>query len=497
MGAGASAQSLSPAARKACIDEFTKLKAEFESKVAGSASDADMVTFLKECGDKMQLAALKSAQVAPAGRLTAHKPAQTGLPKARASSKKAKGPTRRRSYGMKESKRFEEMAKGDKQNLVASASEPALDSMDAIEAANAEMAKKLEEMKVANAQIYGAIPEGAEAAQDSWDSVTQLPYCPVCQMAFKSASQLTRHEKYSSLHAKNKESAEQQAETDEKLKALDIRQEEGKDYAMLYFGSKFFWRSQDNIDISFYQHIVMHCIEVVPFDVYKSKQLDRLYFDKYIVESLIDADVKKAVDSKRNALAEKRKNDKFGDSIEFNETEEYNNAQRMEVTTFILSRLQLQTLEEGQATKSKSKLVYTPLGNAADKAGPTPLLADKPELVVPVQVTHRRNTSSAEVKAKIREVEQSQVDLKSAITRCEKVTTLVHSFISLSSNDRYKGMSLPKKRFVMAARKVMQIAEVERTKRFLAEREAKSNPVPSPDGKVRRKRNSVLVRNEV
>lgn len=496
MGAGASAQSLSPEARKACIEEFSKLKVDFESKVAESVSDAEIVAFLKECGDKMQIAALKSAQVAPAGRVTSHKPAQSGLPKGRA-SKRPKGPTRRRSYGLKESKRFEEMAKGDgAKKMEVSSSEPVLDSMDAIEAANAEMAKKLEEMKVANAEISGAVPEGAEAAVDSWDSVTQLPYCAVCQMAFKSVSQLTRHEKYSSLHQKNVESAEQKAETDEKLKFLDIRQEEGKDYTMLYFGSKFFWRSQDNIDISFYQHIVLHCIEVVPFDVYKSKPLDRLYFDKFVVESLIESDVKKAVESKKNALAEKKKHDKFGDSIPFNETEEYNNAQRMEVTTFILSRLQLQTLEEGQATKVKSKLVYTPLGNEADKSGPSPLLLDKPDLLVPVQVTHRRNTSSAEVKAKIREVEQSQQDLKSAITRCEKITKLVHTFISLNSSDRYKGMSLPKKRFVMAARKVMQIAEVERTKKFLADREARKNGV-SPDGKVRRKRNSVLVRNEI
>lgn len=496
MGAGASVETLSPVARQACLEEFIKMKGDIETKLAEPENDESIARFLKECGETLAIVALKSAQVPPAGRLT-HKPTQTGLAKGRM-SKKPKGPTRRRSYGMKESKRFEEMARGEKngQCIEVSASEPVLDTMEQLEAQNAEMAKKLEEMKVSNAEIAGAAPEGAETAVDSWDSVTQLPYCAVCQMAFKSISQLDRHTKYSSLHQKNIESAEKQAETDQKLKALDIRQEEGKDYALLYFGSKFFWRSQDNVDISFYQHIVLHCVEVVPYDVYKGKPLDRLYFDKFVVENLIEADVKKVVETKRAALAEKKKNDKFGDVIPFDEAEAYNNAQRMELTTFILSRLQLQSLAEGQGTKMKSKLVYTPLGNGADKAGPSPLLLDKPELLVPVQVTHRRNTSSAEVKAKLREVEESQQDLKSAITRCEKITKLVHTFISINSSDRYKGMSLPKKRFVMAARKIIQIKAVERTKKFLAEQEAKKLGL-SPDGRPRRKRNSVLVRTEL
>ena len=64
---------------------------------------------------------------------------------------------------------------------------------------------------------------------------------------------------------------------------LQQRQVEGKDYRLLYYGSKFFWRTQDNIDFSFYLHIALLIIEVVPFDVYKNKELDRIYLDKYMV----------------------------------------------------------------------------------------------------------------------------------------------------------------------------------------------------------------------
>ncbi len=38
---------------------------------------------------------------------------------------------------------------------------------------------------------------------DSWESVTQQPFCTVCQMAFKSLAFLDRHVKYSDLHTKN------------------------------------------------------------------------------------------------------------------------------------------------------------------------------------------------------------------------------------------------------------------------------------------------------
>ena len=38
---------------------------------------------------------------------------------------------------------------------------------------------------------------------DCWDSVTQQPFCTICQMAFKSIAFLERHNKYSDLHKSN------------------------------------------------------------------------------------------------------------------------------------------------------------------------------------------------------------------------------------------------------------------------------------------------------
>jgi hypothetical protein len=48
-----------------------------------------------------------------------------------------------------------------------------------------------------------AVATEAPPAVDSWDSITQQPYCNICQMAFKSISFLDRHVNHSTIHAHN------------------------------------------------------------------------------------------------------------------------------------------------------------------------------------------------------------------------------------------------------------------------------------------------------
>ena len=490
MGAGASA--LAPAVKTVLIEEFSKKRSEFDAKITSNTGDEDIAKFLTDFGASMVKLALVSAQTPPSGKIV-HKPVQGGLAKGSSSKagKSRRGPTRRRSYGVSDAKKLEAVA--EQKPMTESASAPVIDAVDVIKASQDEMAKQMAAMKL-------DAPSGTvEETVDSWDSVTQLPYCNVCQMAFKNAGQLSRHEKYSNLHTMNVKAANTDADKEkaESEKQLAIRQEEGKDYRLLYYGSKFFWRTQDNIDLSFYQHIVLHVIEVVPFDVYKNKQMDRLYFDKFIVESLIDADVRKTVEEKRKADYELKKSNKFGDGATFNFDEEYATAQRMELTTFMLARLQLHHVsQEGQGNKPKSKIVFVPSNGSEGTIAENPLLETPPPLLIPVSVTHRRNTSNAEVKKKLDEVHKSQEELKSAIGKAEKITQHVHNFLSIKNSlQKYKDMSLPKKRFVMAANKIIMINMVEKTKKHLANLEAAKNPEKIVAGRSRRE--SIKVRKEV
>ena len=207
--------------------------------------------------------------------------------------------------------------------------------------------------------------------------------------------------------------------------------------------------------------------------------------------------MRKKVEEKRKVNYESKKNNKFGDGDEFNFDEEYISVQRMELTMFLLSRLQLHHVtQEGQGNKPKSKIVFSPLSNDDSAKIGTPLLEEVPSLLIPVTVTHRRNTSNAEVKKKLDEVHASQEELKSAISKAEKITQHVHNFISIrSSLQKYKNMTLPKKRFVMAANKIILINMVEKTKKHLASLETAKIGAKSPGGRSRR--DSIKLRKEL
>lgn len=174
---------------------------------------------------------------------------------------------------------------------------------------------------------------------DSWDSVTHQPYCNLCQMAFKSATFLERHVKYSELHQTNVKKAQGQPVSvplplavvakpttpDEGSKKASMpvvsKQVEGQHFKLLYTGSKFFWRTQDNVDLHFYHHILPHTIEVIPYDSTRSKELPRIYLNYTCLMSNVSKHHKQTT----------------GQELE----EEDNN--RTAVTTYILQRLQLAT----------------------------------------------------------------------------------------------------------------------------------------------------------
>ena len=108
------------------------------------------------------------------------------------------------------------------------------------------------------------------SSTDTWDSVTQQPFCNICQMAFKSIAFLERHNKFSELHKsnQNKESKLSIVTSNDMVdnnidsvgiarsplkrsenKNIIAEQIEGAHYKLLYNGSKLFWRSQRTVNI--------------------------------------------------------------------------------------------------------------------------------------------------------------------------------------------------------------------------------------------------------
>ena len=494
MGAGASTSS-SPAVVAACTVLFKEIRVEYEGLIGSNASPEKVVEFINAQGARLQKCATAAA-TAESRPNNSHTPVQRGLPKGpglrRGISQPQKnvkgGKNRRRSYGNNDMEKFTKVGGGAPVpggNMAESASVPTLDAVEAAAAAALnDAAAQLEQMKAMNAETVSTSKPGEDAATDHWDSVRDLPFCEDCQMAFKSMSALTRHVKYSNLHestiAKKKAAADAAngAETAvETKKAVFLaRQEEGKDFRLLYFGSKFFWRTQDNIDLSFYQHIMTHIIEVIPFDVHKNKEMKRIYLDKFAVDTMLDSDVKAACAKKKDDLHNEAAKSKFTVNVDFDEDAEYHAMQRVLCTSFILTRLNLQEMQDGK--KHWHQLLFHSLNS--DSKDSDPLLKDLPESLVPVSVTHRRNSSAEEVKAKLEEVNISQDALRVACGKAEKVSSMVHNFIKMTSASKIlQNMNPARKRFVMAARKVMQINGVERTKKhlnMLAEKNSTQSP---------------------
>jgi hypothetical protein len=484
MGAGASA-SRPPHVAKACNVLFTSMCKEYEALQESGASKEQLADFMNDAKKRLEISASATAKGSTSklntgGSLNSvntksvHQPVQRGLSKGSVGNKKSdpKKVARRRSYGNDQMIALTALG-GNKPaagGMAESASVPALDSVEhAAAKAMEEAAAQLAAMQAMNAGASGAAT--AEPPTDHWDSVRDLPYCNVCEMAFKTMSALDRHIKYSNLHettvAKKKAAEEgKQLNPAMQQKELMARQEEGKDFRLLYYGSKFFWRTQDNIDLSFYQHIMLHIIEIVPFDVYKNKELERIYLDKFMMDTLLEESVKDAVQKKKIFMQDEAAKSKFTTHVHFDEDAEYIAMQRVVSTTYLLARLQLNSVHTDGSKNGVQKLMFHSL--PVDDQTKDPLLKVVPAMLVPVSVTHRRNTSTEAVQAKLDDLASNQAAMREQIQKAEKVSGLINTFLTIvRSNDKYKNYSAPKKRFVQAVKRVMQINGVERTKKHV------------------------------
>jgi hypothetical protein len=366
------------------------------------------------------------------------------------------------------------------------------------------------------AAAANASPEKEPA--DSWDSVTQQPFCDVCQMAFKSIVFLERHTKYSDLHAKNvarkegkdvkdplvKEPApapvpEPVVEEAPAAQALPAVQVEGKDYKLLYTGSKFFWRTSKNIDVDMYLHIVPHVIEVISFDPDKHKEASRIYVNYFTIESLLQEIVNIEFEAQ---MKEFKLEDRFFSLPNEAEYKEKMMVQR--TITYILQRLQL------DAMGTHGEMLYVQQYGDADYQ--TPLLDAPPATLVPVNLTRRRKTSTEEINDTMRSFNAERAALGEAINnassyssksplkptggrsvkvspftlsaKADKVTGIMFEAIKyMSSKKWYNEVSVPKRRFIRAARMIIRQNLAVKTREALLKR----NFMPSPSGKYARK----------
>lgn len=357
----------------------------------------------------------------------------------------------------------------------------------------------------------------AEAAVDSWDSVTSQPYCNLCQMAFKSDAFLQRHVKYSDLHIQNMKKADMQPVLHPEMtppvtphaaagagvgggaagakgggaaavagsasavdgtgagagaagagagaidgiagagSASDLtapiggKQVEGIHFKMLYTGSKFFWRTQDNIDLHFFHHILSHSIEIVSFDVVKSKELPRIYVDYVTLWDNARHHYHKSSADQRPLVDEEQK--------------------RTVLTTYLLQRLQLAT-PSPHTDQIGNRMTFVKLAGDENIASP---VLDKMPPLIPVVVTRRRRTNAEEIDATISSLANDRLALIEATDNAEKIANLVYSSATqIASKKWWADFNKWRKLWIWAIRRVIRQKLVAETKKILAAHAARS-----------------------
>lgn len=177
--------------------------------------------------------------------------------------------------------------------------------------------------------------------------------------------------------------------------------------------------------------------QVVAFSVYKEKELNRCYLNMYLIAGRFPAPTAGKEDTTRAAI-----------------------------TTFVLSRLQLESDGTTQTVQ------YVP---AAGDDFKSPALAEKPTMVIPRPVTHRRNTSTDEMNKKLQELQADQQALTDSTRHAERIGSFVVSFAAnfKQASKRMAAMSLPRRRWIMTINRILQQNGVRRTTKYLEEMEAK------------------------
>lgn len=230
-----------------------------------------------------------------------------------------------------------------------------------------------------------AIAAEPHEEHDHWDSVAAQPYCDICAMAFKSPAFLERHIKFSDIHQRNiaaaKTSAVVVADTVPE-KAL-----EGIDYKLIYSGTKLFWRTREEMDVSFYFHLKPSIVEIISHDLQRNKDFKRIYMNHSVLLDLLQSSLESQVD---------------GTDVD------------KALSRYLISRMQLVTLDYGEKS-----VVFVP--SQTDPVSDALIIDKLPEHFIPVKVARRRRTNGEEIDAMIHAIEEDRAAVSVALNKADSI----------------------------------------------------------------------------
>ena len=193
---------------------------------------------------------------------------------------------------------------------------------------------------------------------------------------------------------------------------------EGIDYKLIYSGSKYFWRTKIDVEFHLYHHTLAHTLEIIPFDIAKSKELPRLYLDSYAMEIFVKDDTMKKVQEKITASTQGGKysvNMSAADKASLLE-----DTKRVLLASHVMARLQ----ETG--TPPNTLIAYMPASGDAEAK----VVVEPNAALVPVPVMRRRRTTNEEIAGKLNDLALDQAKLAAATNRAQKMADLMQGSVS-------------------------------------------------------------------
>jgi len=376
------------------------LRADYDEGIAAGKPDAELQAALQKKYLAMEANMKKrnTPTTKPSGKFQ-RRPTQVGQ------GAKKGGGKRRRSYGEDTSPVRSQVASS---SMVESASAPVLPA-DSSSSSDQNILTDPDNTE----KVLVPITNQNEKAQDNWDSVVEQPRCAICNMVFQTQTKLDRHIKYSSSHAAEVKKQEQAAAaaTAEPVIVEVPPGIEGVDYKMLYSGIKYYWRSKTDIEFHIYTHKIGNAIEVIPFEVAKSKELSRVYLEMYGLDSFVRDD---AMNKTQEKIKASSKGGKFSVKIDKSqETAMVEETKLVLITSHIMERLQL----------VDNMINYVPLSNDPK----VQIVIDCPTSLVPVPVVRRRRTTTEDIANKLQDLAMDQAALAAATGKAQKMAALMTS----------------------------------------------------------------------
>jgi hypothetical protein len=187
--------------------------------------------------------------------------------------------------------------------------------------------------------------------------------------------------------------------------------EGGAECILLYRGHKMFWRTRESIDVYLYLHPAEGCIEVVAFDLTYEQPTSRLYLDENAAVQTFEENIQAEVKLRREKMISEQR---FQSSVPKYE-DMYEEAKRLCIITYILSRLELSSAAKYSGIEPRT-LSFAQLSQDT-AAGLNPVLTQAPDgpSFRPARVTQSYHATEEVIADKLQALKMEHDQLQSAV----------------------------------------------------------------------------------